>query len=233
MLTLDQLISSYLSQHERPQAEYRRLYDLALRGFKYMQLHSTGLPTTIELDVLANKTAVFPADVLSVIEVGWQDDTGHIVPLTQNSSMTTLNSTSTTRLADAQLADPAVNTVTSLVPTQGDRIQLGYSYKIDYENSIIVLDYDFPESTIVVKYLPMFSEQSEDYVVSEYFEEAILAYLQWQDSKRIKNTAADRQMNRADFFNELRIARQAMQSFSLRELYEVHKRKVSLGSNRT
>lgn len=231
MLTLDNIVSSYLSQFERPQSEYRRIFDIALRGFKFCNLHAVGLPTTIELDVLANKTAVLPADALSVIEIGWQDDTGHIVPLTQNSSMTMLNSTSTTRLADAQLADPAVSTVTSLIPAIGDRIQLGYSYKIDYENSIIVLDYDFSEATIVVKYLPMFSEQSEDYVVSEYFEECILAWISWHDSKRAKNTNADREQNRRDFYNEFRIASQAIQPFSLRELYETHKRKLSLGNN--
>jgi len=231
MLTLDNIVSSYLSANERPQSEYRRLYDIALRGFKFMQLHKTGLPETVELDVLANKTATLPADVLTVIEIGWQDDTGHIVPLTQNSSMTMLNSTSTTRLSQAQIPNPATTTTTNLVPVVGDRIQLGYSYKIDYDNSRIVLDYDFPESTIVVKYLPMFSEQSEDYVVSEFFEEALIAFLYWQDSKRAKNTNADREQNRRDFYNEFRIASQAIQPFSLRELYETYKRKLSLGNN--
>lgn len=231
MLTLDQIVSSYLSQHERPAGEYRRLYDIALRGYKFMQLHSVGLPETVELTVLSNKTAVLPATVLSVLEVGWQDNTGHIVPLTQNSSMTMLNSTSTTRLSQAQIPNPATTTTTSLIPAVGDRIQLGYSYKIDYDNLRIVLDYDFPESTVVVKYLPLFSESSQDYVVSEYFEEAILAFLSWQDSKRAKNTNADREQNRRDFYNEYRIANQSVKHFSLRELYETHKRKLSLGNN--
>jgi len=229
MLTLDQIVNSYMSQFERPSGEYRRLYDLALRGYKFCDLHSCAIPETVELDVLANKTAVLPATCIAggVIEVGWQDEDGIIIPLTENKYISTLNSTSTTRVS----ATPAVPKTSVTTLGVGDRVQLGYSYKVDYENSIIVLDYDFPESTIVVKHMKMFEEQSEDYVVNDYFEECLISWILWQDSKRAKSTNADRQQNKKDFDTDLANARKSINGFSLRELFESYKRKLSLGNN--
>lgn len=230
MLTLDQIVSSYLSQHERPQSEFRRIYDIALRVYKFCDLHSTALPETVDLDVLANKTAVLPSNCITggVIEVGYQDDEGIIVPLVENRHMTFLNSTSATRATGIPASD---ETTVELYPS-GSRIQLGNSYKVDYENSVIVLDYDFPEDTLVIKYLKAFSEQSEEYVVNPFFEETIISGIQWHNSKRISATKADRDQNRRDFYNDLSISMKAINKFSPRELYESYRREQSLGKNR-
>lgn len=228
ILTLEQIVNSYLSQHERPQSEFRRLYDIALRGFKFCELHSTGVPLTVELDVAANKTATLPATVLSVLEVGYQDGDGIIVPLVENKNMTFLNSTSATRATGI----PVDSTTTVKLYPADSRLQLGNSYKVDYEHSVIILDYDFSESTIIIKALQMFSEQSEEYAVNQFFEESLLAFISWQDSKRAKNTQADRQLNRQDFYNELANARKAINGLSLMETYTSYRREQGLGANR-
>lgn len=228
VLTLDQIVSSYLSQFERPQSEYRRIYDIALRGFRFMELHSTGVPLTVELDVAANKTATLPATVLSVLEVGYQDSDGIIIPLTENKNMTLLNSTSATRATGI----PADSATTVQLYPEDSRLQLGNSYKVDYEHSVIILDYDFSETTIIVKALEMFAEQSEEYAVNQFFEESLLAFISWHDSKRAKNTQADRQLNRQDFFNELSNARKAINGLSLMEIYTSYRREQSLGKNK-
>lgn len=228
-LTLSQVVNSYISQHSRPQGEFRRLFDIAIRGFKFCELHATSVPDTQELDVLSNKTAYLPTDCLAVISCGYQDFDGSIIPMTRNDSMTLLNSTETDRATAFESGDDS-ETVTRI--ETGSKIQLGYSYKVDTVNGRIIFDYNFPEDTVVVECMVMFSEQSEDYVVHPYFEEALISFIEWKDSKGNAKTKSERLLNRADFFEDFRIANQSLSSFSLTELFESYRREQSLGRTR-
>lgn len=84
---LDEVINQYLSQYRLPDSAYDRVAQLAIRGRKELHLHSCGKPTTVELEVLANKTAKLPCDLLNVLGVSIDNGESNFTILTETDDL--------------------------------------------------------------------------------------------------------------------------------------------------
>lgn len=204
-LSLTSVVQSYISRSEKPESSFRRLYEIALGGFKWMQLHSTGVPATVEVDVLSNKTAILPNDFLSVINLGKLTSDGSTQDLFQNSDLSILNTTDDER--------------------GGERVSYNNidCYRIDYAAKRVVLNPDFDGDVLVLEYLPVFSESSDDYAVNPFAEEALISYIRWQDSIYDAKLKSERHINRKDFFSEYHNAKRAINKITRTDLYQSYR----------
>jgi hypothetical protein len=94
-----------------------------------------------------------------------------------------------------------------------------YSYCKDRETSIR-LSSAFAESEVMCEYLPQ-ATQDGDYIVHPLFEEALINWIIWQDSRGDRKTGdGTKRENERIYFNSLRNARRAVKPFSLDQMYK-------------
>lgn len=91
LIYLDEVVNQYLSQYRLPDSAYGRITQLAIRGRKELHLHSCGKPTTVTLEVQADKTVKIPCDSLNLISVGYRNTDGKLIHLEENDDLTLQN----------------------------------------------------------------------------------------------------------------------------------------------
>lgn len=200
-LSLTQIVHSYISQWEKPESSFRRLYSTGLRGYKFCELHGSGTPKTVTLEVLSNKTAILPDNCLSVLNIGFLNASGELINIKRNEELTLSKSTATDRTEQKTECESVEET----------------GYRIDYDNSRIVLPFDFRYDELVAEYLPVFEETNEDLIIADQFEETLIEWIGWKDKTQ---SPQDRANHERLFWNHFRIAKRSMKPFNIRESYK-------------
>lgn len=245
-VSLDEIVNGYIDQHGLSQSQYRRLYGIAIRGFRVFERDSLGIPITTPLEVLGNNTAVLPVGALNKISVGVLNQRGEITSLTYDPLLSTYDSTSPDRLD--QPVDHTLVDNTDLLFSLQDNINIGYPdggygqfgqgstgtigfYNIDWKNRVMIFNFKhFCPTQVMFTYLGIPCEDG-DYYIHPFFQEALIAYIWWQDKKKLNGgKTAFAEMNAAerDFNIQYRNARFAMTPFDPSDVINQYRQGVRL-----
>jgi hypothetical protein len=235
-ITLDEIVSQYLDQHQMPQSKYRRIYSIAIRGYRLMYRDSTGFPQQVSLPILANQTSVLPTNLMSIISVGVLNQRGEVASLVYDPLLAIVNAESPTRTN--QPTDQTLATDLDVLFSLQDAGNLGYVgygqfgqygvgsqpvigfYNIDWENRVMLYNFQNTQTdNVLVQYLGLPCDNGE-YLIHPFFSEALIAYINWMDSVgNPRKSKGERQLNKQDFDIQYRNARFAMSPFDPSDAY--------------
>jgi hypothetical protein len=200
---LKQIVAELIDSKDSSSHEFRRLYNIGVRGVREFNTDVVGSFTTALLDVNANKTVELPEDYVSYSKIGVINDKGEIVTLRLNNQLSDINSRRF--LKDDRFEDlPKIATVTypsvpynypyiyynffaanqsfNLFGIGGGGQNLG-DYKVDEECGVIILSPSFNFDQILLEYLSDgMDRECDDYMVDSRASEALLAYIRWKSS---------------------------------------------------
>lgn len=242
LITLDEITNGYLDQHQMPQSKYRRIYSIAIRGFRLFYRDSTGIPKTVTLPVLGNGTSVLPTDAMNKIAIGVLNQRGEIASLVYDPLLALTDTTSPNR-EQQPTEHLLVNNDDILFALQdgnnigyvgyggygqlgvGSQPVIGY-YNIDWANRVIVYNFHFKPTEVIFSYLGI-PDVDGDYAIHPFFQEALIAYINWQNSVGdVKKQY--REINKRDYDIAYNNARKAMAPFDPSDMYNVNRQGARL-----
>lgn len=243
MITLDEITEGYALQHRLPESRYLLISQLGIRGLRLFHRDSLGFPQTQTLNVLGNGTAVLPVNALNKIAVGILNNRGELASLTYDPLLSLFDAENSQRKNQAteqtEISNPEYvvgfqEIQAGLVPLPGyGQYGVGSSgtigfYNIDWQNRVMVFNFGFRQPTVEFVYLGLPCEEG-NYLVHPFFQEALIAYITWQDSiGNPKASRGEREMNKRDFDIQYQNARRAMAPFDPSDIYNAYRASIRL-----
>lgn len=232
MITLDEIINGYMLQNELPQAMEYRIEQLAIRGYRQLHYHAIGLPKQETLDILANGTACLPCDFLTKLRIGPINGRGEIQAMVDNGILSLKSKKPNDALTPELNANDLYYDTNYNYPNFQMQLGVGSlnnigAYRIDYESNMVIFETNSRLNDIQIEYLPMV-EEADGYVVHPFFQEALIAWLKWQDSIGRPKFANERAINERDFDNAYHKARRAMKPFNVGDMYNQYRQSVRM-----
>lgn len=191
---LKTIVSYLLDEVDKSYADFEKCWVLGLRSLTQMTYSISGEPITVRLPVLGNKTVAFPTNCLSWVKIGNLNESGEIVTLKINNSLTTYRDLNPNRLS--QLTADINNSIGSLalVPYYSNFYYNNNCYqlfgigngiitygdcRVDERNRVVILPPDFRYDSIMFEFIDI-PEKNEDYQVPTCLQEAIIAFIKWK-----------------------------------------------------
>lgn len=218
-ISLDSVITDYMTEAELSIHKYFKLWNLAFRGLEQLGLDFFYRIQSVKLPVNSNFTVTLPADYLQWTKVGILNDRGEIIPLYYNNNLTAYADLLPDRLTKTQdnqadvLDGGSANTwvnywnggaYTNIYGVPSGEPFVG-SFKVDTENGVILLNENFNKDYLMLEYVcsPV---QGNEYYLPVQFREALIAWLAWKDIQNMpssrKGNLGDKRDRRHEFFNE-------------------------------
>ena len=251
-IPLKQCVFSYSEASKQSDAEFRRLWRMAFRGFKQMGINAFWQPRTWVLTVNSNKTADIPPECFQWIKIGQFNASGELQTLRVNEQLTTFHDGLSTRLNDIppQIQDASPDllsdfwfngwdvwggynpTYPSVPFGAGSRmIQFGECI-VDWKQRIIILDTNYQYTEVVLEGMET-PEMNDDYEIPLVFEEAMIAWLALQDILYLPATSHmnnnNVEMRRQMFKSQLALAKKMYKPIRLQEVYQEAVEAYNLG----
>ena len=191
---LKTIMGYVLDETDKSFGDADKIWILGVRGVAHITGQFAGLPKTVRLPVLGNKTVPYPADCNSWIKIGILDENGQVNTLKVNNALTTFRDNNPNRLEDLT---PDINNSIgnlALVPYYSNFFWGGGSYQLfgyggglvtygecraDDANRVIILDPNFRYDSIIVEYISA-PEKDSDYQVLTCLQEAVIAFIKWK-----------------------------------------------------
>jgi hypothetical protein len=251
-IPLKQCVYGYSEAARQSDSEFLRLWRMCFRGFKQMGLNAFWQPKEYNLLVNQdNMTADIPEDCIQWIKIGRFNWGGEFQTLRVNEELANFHDALPSRFAD--IAPEIQQSWPYLMGDQwygsgGDffngRYPSGTAFglgsrmiqygecKVDWEQRVIILNQFYPYEHVVLKGVSA-PQLDGDYEVPMQFEEAMIDWLSWQDTKHVPvNTHVglnDKNMRARQFKASLDLAKKMYKPFRLQEFAQIAVESVSLG----
>lgn len=201
-IPLSDVVNSYLNEAElSPDDNYVRYYKMALEGLSVELLNDFGAQMkTVELTVLANKTAVLPKDYINFSRIGVLNNNGEIATLRMNENLTFNKSCSDDRLDQPEPYKTILNGNQYLYWVSASPIGFAYQplygigsasdigqFRIDNRGGKIIFDFKFYYEKVILEYLSVGAIEDGDYYCNALLAPAVKAYLYWASMRHKKN----------------------------------------------
>lgn len=220
-IPLTQAMGELIDAMDKSSHEFRRLYNIGVRGCRKFNMDIYGSFKTVILDVSANGTVEFPKDLLDWSMLGLVNSNGEAVPLTYNESLITLKqqylASQKKIVTPPQIDDVFTGDLTNinnfflnfgfnnygfihLYGIGGGTPEVG-QFTVDEVNKCFLIDPCYPYSTIVLEYLTDGLDcETNTYMVDVFAVEALQWWVRWMNAVDLpkKYSRADR----LDFKNE-------------------------------
>lgn len=202
-IPLKTLVAELIDAKDSSSHEFRRLYNIGVRGIREFNTDIVGTFKTSLLDVNANKTVTLPDDYISYSKVGIINEKNEIVTLRLNNQLTNYNDGHTTK-SDRFEGVPKLTTITNpsipysypyvyynffisnqsynLFGIGGGGQNIG-DYKFDEDCGVLILGSFFQYEKVLLEYLSDGMDcDADDYTIDSRAGEALLAYMRWKSS---------------------------------------------------
>lgn len=237
-IKLRDIVYLYMEQSKKTDAEFIRYWRLCFRGFIQMGLNAFWQIKEIVIPVQPNQTAYLPNDYIQWIRVANFNSNGELQILNVNNQLSTFGDLSDDRmskiasqigtvgdiLTDGFINYPNCNNDTPFsdgLYGTGSRLLTVSSCKIDDTNRVIILDVNNTLNEVALQYVSS-PEQDEDYQIPIQFQEAMIAWLNWQDKMYLpatsKGSAIDKQIAAQNFKSQLLLAKKMFKPVRIGEL---------------
>ena len=204
-IKLKDVVLMYSEAARQSDASFLRLWRICFRGFQQMGLNAFWQSKTISIPVNPNITATLPSDFIQWVKIGNFNDVGELQIFSVNENLTTFKDTSANRVSD--IASEIGNFATSLVGQDfwpvsvnttdgnynrqnfgvGSRLLTAGECAVDVTNRVILLNTSFPYPHVILQYISS-PEQDDDYSIPIQFQEAMIAWIYWQENQYMPNT---------------------------------------------
>lgn len=243
-IKLKLIVLGYIEASKQSESEFLRLWRICFTGFKQMGLNAFWEPKTWVLPVTPSKVAFWPQECLQWIKIGQFNWNGELQTLRINEDLTVFHADLDNRLSDImpEIGDCAGALQSDLwfngfdyfygngPSTATDRpfglhsrlIQNGECV-VDEKNRLIALNPDYPYSEVVMEGLCS-PEEDDDYAIPMQFEQAMKAWLGWQDIAYLPSTNHVQNntiMMRGKMFkSQCMLAKKMFKPFRLQDAYQ-------------
>ena len=245
-IPLKQIIAELIDSRDSSSHEFRRLYNIGVRGIREFNTDVVGAYTTKLLDVNANKTVDLPDDYVTYSKLGIINEKGEIVTLRLNNQLSTYNigrDLKADRFEDVPnvtaITNPSIpysypfvfynffisNQSFNLFGLGGGGQNMG-DYKFDEECGVIVLGPKFQYEKILLEYLSDGMDcDANDYMVDSRASEALLAYVRWKSSLDMPKKYGQGIIReyKAEFKSERLKAKMRINKFNVAEFEDMHR----------
>lgn len=207
-------IYMYSEAAKKTDTEFLRLWRMAFRGFSQMGLNAYWAPKTVSLPVNDNRTVTLPSDYINWIRVG-EISGDRIITLKNNPSL--YNATG----AYEGVADVVGSDVwfSGYVPVGRTAAVCHKEFKV--MKGYILLNASFEGGSLLLEYICSPVEQ-DDYEIPVQFQEAMIAWLGWQDQNYTPATShmgnQNKQMLMQNFRAQVLLARKMYKPFRLSDI---------------
>jgi hypothetical protein len=191
---LKTIIAYFCDANGKSDGDQDQAWIIGLRACVDLGYEFAASPQTVRLPINANKTASFPAGVLSWTKVGLLNEHGETVTLKINNGLTKWRDLNPNRI---ELLTPDINN--SISAMTGAPLYLNYYYngsyvnlfgvstgliqysdcRVDEENKVIVLPTDFRYDHVMFEYISA-PQKQDDYMVLTSMQEAVIAFIEWK-----------------------------------------------------
>jgi len=200
---LKTIIAELIDAKDSGSHEFRRLYNIGVRGIREFNTDVVGTFTTKLLDVNPNKTVTLPDDYITYSKVGVINEKNEILTLRLNNQLSNYNDGHIFN-ADRFEGVPKITSVTNpSVPYSYPYIYYNFfianqsfnlfgiggggqnigEYKFDDECGVIILSPGFRYEKVLLEYLSDGMDcDCDDYMVDSRAAEAMLAYMRWKSA---------------------------------------------------
>jgi|ERR1039457_264604 hypothetical protein len=245
-ISIDSVITDYLTESEQSEKKYFKLWHSAFRGMDDMGLDFFYEIQSYKLPINPNITVNVPANCLNVIKAGVLNGRGEVIPLNSNSKLTTYADLLPNR--KAKTIDNTIfnwditcnggwyynywadGTYTNLFGLPSGAPFIG-SYKYDRQNNIILLNEDFQFPYLIVECL-VSPVEGQDYYIPIQFREALIAFLAWTDIRNIpssrRGNLGDKRDRRHEYFEQRRLGIARYSPFSIEKAYQASQEQTRL-----
>jgi hypothetical protein len=243
---LKTLVAELLDAKDSSSQEFRRLYNIGVRGLREFNTDVVGTFVTALLPVNANKTVTLPPDYINYSKMGVINERGEIVTLRLNQQLSTYNDGHSTKQGRFENV-PTLNTVTSpgvpygypfiyfnffvsnqsynLFGIGGGGQDIG-EYKVDEHCGVIVLGPYFQWDKVLFEYLSDGMDcENDDYMVDSRAAEAMVSYMRWKsalDAPKKYGQGMIREY-KSDYLSERKKAKMRINSIKVSEFDDMHR----------
>lgn len=219
--TLDAIVRDLISQEgsETPHS-YMRYLNIANAGLRELTFDVLGSTKIALLEVNSNMRVDLPEGFVDYTFIGIVSSDGNIIPLGMRRDIPLVGTQNVVMQNDVIRDENSHETF--LNPQYGHgggQNKYGYyNPKIDYDNWQIVFSSKEVGSFVYLEFISDGRVSGGETVVHPYAEEALKAYVYWKSIQRL-HTADPNQimMSRKDYFNEKRLAKSRLNSFTKEE----------------
>jgi hypothetical protein len=198
---LKTIVAELIDSKDSSSHEFRRMYNIGVRGVREFNTDIVGNFSTKLLDVNANKTTDLPEDYVSYSKMGVINEKGEIVTLRSNPQLSNYNighPLNPDRFEGVPgigaVSYPAIpynypyiyynffisNQSFNLFGLAGGGQDIG-NYKVDEECGIIIFGPNFKYEKVLLEYLgDGMDRDCDDYMIDSRAAEAMLAYIRWK-----------------------------------------------------
>lgn len=249
---LKSIVASFLSSADMSEHQFMRVWHIAVRVVREMNLDVYGSFKTKLLYVNDNKTVDLPQDYLNYSKIGILNDFGEVLTLKRNDSMSELHEQYVAELGSVQKVPVVDGAIALNSPTRFPFIWFNYwgaynygyhlyglaggtstigSYKLDETERVIYLSEDWPYQTIMLEYLSSgYDDECGDYMVPLKAEEAVMSGIRWRNAQdlRKKYTNSDVEYYRKEFYNQRRLSKLRLNQATISEMQNVFRSHVKM-----
>jgi len=227
---LRQLVAEFLDSADQSSHQFRRMYNIGVRGSRAFNLDITGQMITVLLPVNVNNTVNLPVDYLTYSKMGIINERGEIITFTKNEQLSQYHAIYQNE-TDRNAGVPELTTIGNYVaPLPYPYLYSNYwwggtSYTLFGLNSgtAQICDFDIDEGAGVILLNPKnkypeilfeylsdgYDETADDYQINSMAEEAFICYLRWKNSTDMvkKFSAGQVREYKNEYYREMRLAK--------------------------
>lgn len=233
-MDVNEIAANCLDQLDLGENEFMRVYRMCMRGIRVMEWDFIGVINTVQINVLANKTAPLPDNFMKLKKIGIiNNGTGEIATFIENPNLNMLDVECDDRTTEnsGYGYNPDLDTTYDYNDYNdlninndryrreryfarfGSNTNLG-EYRIDKSRNIVVFSPEFKPTTFILEYLAS-TDKKGRCDVPDQVSEALIGWVLWQYKKDKKTYSAQEKRDSSRYFyNENRKARLRIMSLT-------------------
>lgn len=250
MRKLDEIVREYIIEKGgETEHGFPRYLQLAINGLRELNLDVSGVTKTVALEIDNDTlTAQLPDDYIKYVKIGVCEPDGLIHTMGYNPAICLprgadecgnpkidLQSTQGVGYVGANAFTSGISQhfrngeiIGRFYGIGGGQNAIG-QYRIDKENNQIQFGSVPNLTAAVLEYIGDISTVGGEHMVHEYVVEALKAYMYWADIRRKRSVGlGEKQMARAEFYNEQRKSTERYNSFTFEEALQALRRSFKL-----
>ena len=227
-IELEEIINELLVEEGKTsENEFLRYFKLGMNGLKELNFDVSGGVRTVELIVDSNTLTVdLPSDYVRYTKIGVYGNDGDIHPIGLRNKKSLISTVANDTLSNDDELNPSYFEYSQEYGVGGGNNANGY-FRVDLENSTIQFSSTLSSKKIIVEYITnsLIHPTEGKVVVHQLMADALRGYIYWKSIHRKRGIdQGEKDLAKRDYYNEKRLARARMLSFTKQEALETTRR---------
>ena len=227
-IELEEIINELLVEEGKTsENEFLRYFKLGMNGLKELNFDVSGGVRTVELIVDSNTLTVdLPSDYVRYTKIGVYGNDGDIHPIGLRNKKSLISTVANDTLSNDDELNPSYFEYSQEYGVGGGNNANGY-FRVDLENSTIQFSSTLSSKKIIVEYITnsLIHPTEGKVVVHQLMADALRGYIYWKSIHRKRGIdQGEKDLAKRDYYNQKRLARARMLSFTKQEALETTRR---------